>query len=130
MTIYEGLVDQRCYTFASWVSKEKPQTRTKAQGLLNTTKVERVHCVLMPHTSRSTTSIQMDADHRKTGRKILDLQSRKARTEHMIPKETTTTPEAAIQVEVMAGVEAKIDIYLACFMRATQTIRQQIAPSS
>jgi hypothetical protein len=66
----------------------------------------------------------MDADHRKAGRKILDLRSRKARTEHMIPKETTTTPEAAIQVEVVAGVETRIDIYIACFMRETQTIRQ------
>jgi hypothetical protein len=81
---------------------------------------------LTPHTSRSTTSIQMDADHTKTRRKILDLRGQKARTKHMTPRETITTPKAAIQAEATAGAETKIDLYIVSFTRETQTIREGI----
>jgi hypothetical protein len=85
---------------------------------------------LTPHISRSTTSIQVDADHRKTGRKISDLRARKMRTEHTTLKETTTTLEADIQPEAEAGAETKIDLHIAYFMRERQTIGQGIVPSS
>jgi hypothetical protein len=70
MTTSGSSVEQRCYTSASWVSKEESQMRTKAQGQPSTTKVEKAHHVLIPCTSKSIASIQMDVDHQKIRRKI------------------------------------------------------------
>jgi hypothetical protein len=47
--------------------------------------------------------IQMGADHRKIGRKILDLRDQKMGAGHMILEETTPKPEAVTQVEAKAG---------------------------
>jgi hypothetical protein len=54
--------------------------------------------------TKSTALTQMDVDHQKTRREILDLRGQKARIEHTTPKETITTLEAAIQAEGEAGV--------------------------
>jgi hypothetical protein len=72
----------------------------------------------------------MDVDHWKTGRNILDLRGQKVRIEQMIPTETITTPEAAIQVEAMAGAKTKTDLCIACFTTETEIIGQGIVPSS
>jgi hypothetical protein len=71
----------------------------------------------------------MDADHQKTGRKILGLRNRKG-VGLSIPKEIATILEAATQAEGEAWVEAKTDISIACTMREIHTTEQEIAPSS
>jgi hypothetical protein len=73
MKTFGSSVERKCYTFISLATKEKLQMRMKAQGHSRTTKQERAHRVLMPRTSKSATSTKMDVDHRKIGRKILDL---------------------------------------------------------
>jgi hypothetical protein len=47
--------------------------KMKVQDLPSTTKVERVHQILISHTSKSIALIQMDAGYQKIGRKISDL---------------------------------------------------------
>jgi hypothetical protein len=47
--------------------------RMKIQDPPSTTKVESAHQILIPHTSKSIALIQMDVDHQKIERKILDL---------------------------------------------------------
>jgi hypothetical protein len=72
----------------------------------------------------------MDADHRKTRRKISYLRDQKERTEHLSLRETITTPEVTIQAEVVVGAKTKIDLCVAWFTRETQTMTQGIVPSS
>jgi hypothetical protein len=72
--------------------------------------------------------IQMGADHRKIGRKILDLHDQKMRAGHMILEETTPKPEAVTQVEAKAGTDFKTDLFIACSTRETPIIRQGIVP--
>jgi hypothetical protein len=74
---------------------------------------------LTPHTSKSTTSTQMDADHQKTGSKILDLHNRKTGTKPSTPKKITTTPAATTQSEGEVGVQDKTYLCTACFTRDT-----------
>jgi hypothetical protein len=54
--------DRRCYTSASLINREKFPRRTKPQDPPNIAKAERAQWVSAPHTSRSTTLNQMDAD--------------------------------------------------------------------
>jgi hypothetical protein len=72
---------------------------------------------LTHHTNKFTTSPQMDADHRKIGRKISDFCSKKARIEHMNLGEIITKLEGATQVEAALGAELKTDLSIACFMK-------------
>jgi hypothetical protein len=70
MMISKSLVDRRCYTFASWVSKEKPYMRMKVQDPPSTTRAERAHLILILHTSKSIALIRMDVGLQKIGRKF------------------------------------------------------------
>jgi hypothetical protein len=85
----------------------------------------------------------MGADHRRIGRKILDLHDQKVRaghmiieettpkpTGHMIIEETTPKPEAVTQVEAEAEADFSIDLFIACFTRETLIIGQGIVPFS
>jgi hypothetical protein len=72
----------------------------------------------------------MGADHRRIGRKILDLHDQKVRAGHMIIEETTPKPEAVTQFEAEAKADFRIDLFIACFTRETLIIGQGIVPFS
>jgi hypothetical protein len=72
----------------------------------------------------------MDVGHQRAGRKNLDLRSRKTGAGPSIPEESITTLEATIQTEGEAGVDFKIDLCIACFMKEIQITRQGTVLSS
>jgi hypothetical protein len=113
--------DQRCYTSTSLINREKFPRRTKPQDPHNIAKAERAQWVSTPHTNRSTTSIQMDADLQKTGRKIMGPRNWKAGAGPLIPKEITTIPEVATRAGSEAEARFKTDLSIACTTRETHT---------
>jgi hypothetical protein len=61
--IFANSVEQRYYTFISWVNRENPEMTMKVQGRSSTTRAKRVHQVLTHLTNKFTASTWMDAGH-------------------------------------------------------------------
>jgi hypothetical protein len=118
----ESLAEQRYCTFVNWASKEKHQMRMKVQDHLSTSKVKRVHQLLMQHKSKFIASTQTDAGIWRIGRKISDLRTRKAITECTTLEKITSKPEVATPAEAEAGVKVKKCLSIACSTRKTLTI--------
>jgi hypothetical protein len=78
--------------------------------------------VLTRLTDKFTASTRTSVDHQKIGRKTLGLCGQKARVGHMIQEEIAPKLEAAMQIEVVAGVKCKAGPSTACFKKATPTI--------
>jgi hypothetical protein len=102
----------------------------KVHDLSITVRTKKAHQVMTHSTDKFMAPTQMDADHQKIGRKILDLRDQKARMEHTILEKTATKPKVAMQVEVVAGAECKTNPSIACSMKETLTIRQETIPLS
>jgi hypothetical protein len=72
----------------------------------------------------------MDVGHQRFGRNFFDLHNQKIGAGHLIPEESITTLEMAIQTEDKEGVNFMIDLCVACITREIQIIGQEIDPSS
>jgi hypothetical protein len=123
-------VGRRCYTSVSWASREKTQMRAKVQGHSSIARAKKAHQVLTHLTYKFTVSTQMDVNHQKFGRNILDLLGQKVRIGCMILEKTATKPLVATQIEVAVGAKFKISLSIACSTKVTLTIGQEIVPSS
>jgi hypothetical protein len=116
----------RFSTFASLSSREKFQKQTKPLDL-DTMKAS----VATPNLC--TTSILMDVDHQRIGRKILGRhRSKQATTPPPTRDSTNTTKGVEQQIGAMTEVEAhtQSDLCTACTTITRWTITPKIAPST
>jgi hypothetical protein len=104
--------------------------RMKIQGYSSTARAKKAHLVLTHLIDKFTVLTRMGVDHRKIGRKISDLSSRKLRVGHMILEKIATKPEVATQIEAAVGAEVKTSLSIACSTKETLIIRQETVPSS
>jgi hypothetical protein len=102
----------------------------KVQGHSSTARAKKGTMSLMHRTRKFTTLTQMDVAHRKIGRKILDLHSKKMRIWHMILGDIIIKPGVDTQAEAIVGAELKTYLFIARSTKKILTIRQGTIQSS
>jgi hypothetical protein len=116
----------RYNSFTSLSSREKSQRQTKPPDLT-------IMKASAATPNSCTTSILMDVDHRRIGRKIMGRQRSKQATTPPPTRDLTSTIKGANQqteAAVVAEAHTQSDIYTACTTVIRRTITPKIAPST
>jgi hypothetical protein len=116
----------RYNSFTSLSSREKSQRQTKPPDLT-------IMKASAATPNSSTTSILMDVDHRRIGRKIMGRQRSKQATTPPPTRDLMSTIKGVNQrteVAVAAEAHTQSDLYTACTTVIRRTITPKIAPST